>query len=212
MSAKAQPNRKQRRTAEAKARKGKGDEGGAVFQKYVSSRGTAVRFYPMPPMLMEKIEVGVEAEFGPRPEPPTYTITIEATGEKESHTHTKETLESEEDKAAWAAYEDELAIWENELSRRVLRAIQVECIKPEDPGDEEWVEKQEFLSISIPEGKYQRHLHWIETEFIGNNEDVVACMSIPMRLAGVPEEDMAAAEKLFRDSIQGPSDREGAAA
>lgn len=211
MSTKVKPNRKQRRAAEAQKRKQNSEGGGAVFERYVSSRGTAVHFYPMPPMLMEKIEVGVEAEFGPRPEPPTYVIKT-AVGEEESHVHTKNTLETDEDKAAWAAYEDELAIWESELSRRVLRAIQVECIKPADPDDTDWMEKQTFLRVPIPEGKYQRHLHWIETEFIGSNEDVVACMSIPMRLAGVPDEEMAAAEKLFRDSIQAQANRTGAAA
>lgn len=211
MSTKVKPNRKNRRAAEAQKRKQKSNGGGAVFERYVSSRGTAVHFYPMPPLLMEKIEVGVEAEYGPRPEPPTYTIKT-AVGENEAHSHTKNTLETDEDKAAWAAYEDELAIWESELSRRVLRAIQVECIKPADPDDVDWMEKQTFLGIPIPEGKFQRHLHWIETEFIGSNDDVMACMAVPMRLAGVPDEEMAAAEKLFRDSISEKADRTVAAA
>jgi hypothetical protein len=211
MSTKTQPNRKQRRAAAAQTRKASDQNGGAVYRKHTSSRGAKVFFYPMPPMLMEKIEVAVEAEFGPRPEPPTYTILVEATGDKETHTHTKKTLETEEDKAAWAAYEDELSIWESELSRRVLRAIQIECIKPQDPDDTEWIEKQTFLDIKIPEGKYERHLHWIETEFVGNNDDVLACMTIPMELAGVPEKEMAAAKKLFRDSIQEKADSAGAA-
>ncbi|MCC6602065.1 MAG: hypothetical protein IT327_02585 [Anaerolineae bacterium] len=214
MSTKVKPNRRNRRAAAAQQRKQPKPGlhgGGAVYERYVSSRGTAVHFYPMPPMLMEKIEVGVEAEFGPRPEPPTYTIKT-AVGEDEVRTHTKETLDTPEDRAAWAAYEEELGVWESELSRRVLRAIQVECIKPADPDDTDWMEKQAFLGVPIPEGKYQRHLHWIETEFIGSNEDVVACMSIPMRLAGVPDEEMAAAEKLFRDSIQAQANRTGAAA
>lgn len=209
MSTKVKPNRKQRRAKDAQERKS--DSNGSVaYQKYTSSRGTAVRFYPMPPMLMEKIEVGVEMEFGPRPEPPTYTIET-AVGEKETHTHTKDTLESDEDKAAWAAYQDELAIWENELSRRVLRAIQVECIKPESL-DDEWLEKQSFLGIKVPENKFERHLHWVETEFVGNQEDILACMTIPMRLAGAEDSDLAAAEKLFRDSVQTQTNREGAAA
>lgn len=204
MSTKVNPNRKNRRASEAQKRKKNkpgSQDGGAVYEKFTSSRGAKALFYPMPPMLMEKIEEGVEAEFGPRPEPPTYTIKT-AVGEDEVNTHTKNTLETDEDKAAWAAYEDELAIWESELNRRVLRAIQLECIKPQDPDDEKWLAKQAFLGIKIPENEFERHLHWIETEFVGSNNDVMACMVIPMRLAGVPEKEIAAAEKLFRDSIQ----------
>lgn len=210
MSTKVKPNRKDRRAAAAQQRK-QGESGGAVFEKFTSSRGTKVYFYPMPPLLMEKIEAGVEVEFGSRPEPPTYTIKT-AVGEDETHTHSKSTLETPEDEAAWAAYEAELEIWEGELSRRVLRAVQLECIKPQDPSDEKWMAKQAFLGIKVPENEFERHLHWIETEFVGNNEDVIACMAIPMRLAGVPEKEMAAAEKLFRDSVQTQADRASAAA
>lgn len=169
--------------------------------RYTSALGTEVIFLPMPPMLIEKIEIALAKEWA-RPEAPTYVMET-ATGRKEERPHDETTLETDEEKASWAAYKQEAEAWEEEKNRRTLRAIQLQCIVPANPDDEEWVERQKFLQMDVPENKYERHLYWIETEFIGDENDIMACMTIPMQLvSGASDEEMATAEKLFRDSIQ----------
>lgn len=210
-------NRKQRRAQAAKARKSKPvksrkgkTQNNQIFTRYTSSRGTEALIFPMPPMLMEKIEQAVEAQLGPRPEPPTYTIKT-ASGDEETHFHTEDTLETDEDRDAWDEYEENSAEWDNELNSRMLRAIQLECIKPADPEDTEWAERLEFLGIPVPDNKFERHMLWVEAEFVGSQEDVLACLMEPMRLAGVPDEEMAAAERMFRGAIQEEAFEESAA-
>lgn len=169
--------------------------------QYTSALGAEVIFLPMPPMLEEKIIISLEQEW-PKPVGPTYTMKT-ATGRTEERPHDETTLETDEDRKVWADYQEEKSAWENEKGKRLLRAIQIQCIKQVNPDDEEWIERQTWLGIHIPENKYERHLHWIETEFIGGEDDIMACMTIPMQLvSGASDEEMAAAEGLFRDSIQ----------
>lgn len=169
--------------------------------EYTSALDTKVIFLPMPPMLEEKIEMALEAEW-PRPKAPMYTMKT-ATGRTEERPHDETTLETDEDRVAWEAYQQDKSAWEEEKGRRFLRAVQLQCIKRPNPDDEEWIERQTFLKMRVPENKYERHLHWIETEFIGGEADIMACLTIPMQLvSGASDEEMAAAEKLFRDSIQ----------
>lgn len=191
---------KRKVTRPARPNGDKKHKGHRLEMHYTSTLGVEVIFLPMPPLLREKIEASLEKEW-PRPEPPTYTIKTTA-GVEETHPHDETTLETEEDKADWAAYKQENNEWDEENSRRMLRAIQLQCIKLTNQDDTEWIERQEFLGIDVPENKFERHLHYIETEVIGNEDDIMACMTIPMQLAAnASDEDMAAAEKLFRDAV-----------
>lgn len=168
--------------------------------RYTSALGTEVVFYPLPPMLEEKIELSLAAEW-PRPLPPTYTMKT-ATGRDEVRPHDETTLETAEDRAAWAAYQADKAAWEEEKGKRFLRAIQVQCIKPADPDDEEWIEQQAFLGIKVPENRFERHLHYIETQVIGDEDDIMACLTIPMQLmAKATDEEMKSAEAMFRNAV-----------
>lgn len=177
---------------------------------YTSALNTTIIFLPMPPMLMEKIEIGLKKTW-PKPEVPTYEMQT-AVGTVEVKPHNETTLETDEERAAWSAYQVDLAAWEEEKNRRLLRAIQLQCIQPVDIDNEEWVERQKFLGMDIPTNPFERKLHYIETEVIGDERDIMACMTIPMQLvSGASEEDMAAAEALFRDAVQKETIRQRAA-
>lgn len=171
----------------------------ANYENYVTSRGHEIIFLPMPPMLKEKIEAGLNSEW-PMPQPTTYQVKT-VTGDTETHTHTAKTAKDADEQAAWDAYVDELQRWTAENWSRFLRALQIECIRFEEK--EGWEERQEFLKI-LPkfDNKFHRALHYIQTEIVGDPEDIVACFTIPLRLAGAPDEQLETVENSFRASIR----------
>ena len=173
--------------------------GGIRTQLYTSGRGKKVRFTPMPPMLLARIEQQVNAEFGDNV-PPTYTL--DAIGGKEIHDHTEATLDTDEDRLAWATYQARDGQRQERASSLILRALQIECLEPIIDEDDDWIDRMEFMGLPVPDGKYDRQLMWVESQFIGGEDDIMACMQIPMQLAGVSQEDMAAAETMFRDTVQ----------
>ncbi len=195
--AKKQRSRKTKRPARQSG--GNPSKGGKRTQMYTSTRGKVVEFTPMPPMLLARIEEQVDAEYG-EILPPTYEV--KSIGGAETIPHTESTLETDEDKAAWAEYENRLSEKSAELSSLVLRALQIECLRPIIDDDDDWLERMEFMGMNVPEGKYDIQLFWVESQFIGNSDDINACLNIPMQLAGVSEEEMASAEKMFRDTVQ----------
>jgi len=191
--------KKQRTRRTGRSGQTKSKRGGKKTQLYTSSRGKTVEFLPMPPMLLARIEDQVDKQFGDIPVP---TYEADSIGGVQHLQHTENTVESAEDIAAWAEYQALLSQKSEKVSSLVLRALQIECLRPIIDDDDDWVERMEFMEMEVPEGKYDRQLCWVESQFIGSSDDISACMSIPMELAGVSEEDMAAAEKMFRDTVQ----------
>ena len=173
--------------------------GGIRTQLYTSAKGTQVEFSPMPPMLLARIEEQVDKEFG-EIEPPTYES--DGLAGKQVHPHTESSLETDEDKAAWAVYEERTAERGERISSLTLRALQIECMRPIIDDDDDWLERLEFIGFDIPDNKFDQQLLWVESQFVGHADDIMACMQIPMELAGVSQEDMAAAETMFHDTVQ----------
>jgi len=174
-------------------------KGGLKWADYTSTRGKKVRFVPMPPLLLARIEEQVDDQFG-KLTIPTYEVET-ATGVNQTIEHTEKTITTEKDKLAWAEYVTLRDRRAEEISTRTLRALQIECCIPIIEEDDDWVERHEFMGMTVPDGKYDRHLYWIEAEFLGGEEDMMACVTIPMELSGVDQEDMAAAERLFRNPV-----------
>lgn len=169
------------------------------YKHYVTARNHEVIFLPMPPMLRDNIRAGLNAKW-PEPTEPTYEVET-AAGDTEVHRHTEKSLVTDEDKVAWDAYQSEKQAWDAEFGRRFLRGLQIECI--EFAEKEGWEEKQKFLGFAIPtDNPFERRLHYIQSEIIGDEDDVLMCFMAPMELAGMEDEQLAAAENLFRTSIR----------
>jgi len=172
---------------------------GVRTQIYTSARGVQAEFSPMPPMLVARMETQIDAEFGVI-EPPTYTVETIGGGST-TLVHTQETIETDEQQAEWDAYIARKAARDEKQQSMMLRALQLECLRPIIDEDDDWMDRLEFVGITVPDNKYDRHLLWVESQFIGHPDDIIACLTIPMQLAGVAQGDMAAAESMFRDTV-----------
>lgn len=170
---------------------------------FTTSRGIEIEFLPIP-TLLEKLQAQ-----HPMPGPPTYTIET-ATGVKETHPHDETTLETDEDKAAWADYQARLKAATSAFNLALMRLVLLRGIKVEIPEDDGWVREQAFIGIAVPEAPLERRMHWLETEALANESDYMQAVSGVMEASGVPEEVIGEAQATFRGEL-GSKAAQGAA-
>jgi hypothetical protein len=136
--------------------------------------------------------------------PPTYTITT-ASGAKETHPHDETTLQTEEDKAAWAAHASAKARMDREFSEGFMRYLLLGgVICAAIP--KEWVEQCTFLGLDLPENAGERKLLYIQMELLPTPADLERAMAAIMAVSGSGSQEMIrTAEDLFRRAMAGPS-------
>lgn len=202
-----------------------------ITGSFVNSSGRAFAIEGISPLLPEKIRAAVAAEWEvagralpPMPKPPAYEVE-NAAGEKSPHAHDETTLVTDEDKAAWASYQQKLSdyrliesLFEAEINKRILRAVCL-CVKVNDADYTDWIDEQEVLGIPLPEKNAEKRISFVETNVIRSTEDILRLMTAVMKLAGIADDRMAeAAEKSFRAAMDeavegaiagGPGDNAG---
>ena len=165
--------------------------------KYVTSTGHTLEITALSPDYALAIKKGVEY-----PEPPTYEFEVLG-GTKETAPHTYETEKSEEDQALWDQYIFDLNMARNEEYIRKARAVFRKCVTVEMPEDDTWAELQEADGIEVPEDEPERRIHYIRTECVGTETDVLSVVSAAESLSKFNREDYQHALNLFRDHMAG---------
>jgi hypothetical protein len=172
----------------------------------VATDGREVHLLPVAQVLIQKTKEAARRELvnaGLPLEPPTYTVDTVA-GTTETHVHDDTTLSTDEDKAAWAAYQAALVRLGRETNARATKLLMLKGIDVADPSPE-WLADQAYFGIDVPDDPRERKLAYIETEVLKTPEDIIRATTRIMQLSltGLPEEDLAAVEALFRGSLAG---------
>ena len=84
---------------------------------FVTKDGNKIPLRRVAPILVEKVRQSVVI-----PTPPTYEVEVVG-GDKEFHVHDATTLETDEDRAAWAEYQTALAATNTDMVERILRLL-----------------------------------------------------------------------------------------
>ncbi len=180
------------------------------------SNGKSVTVQALGPLLMQKINDGLP----PLPKPPTYEADT-AGGGKETIVHNETTLQTEEEKAAWAKYQAALANWKAEQSERFLRVFFARGVQIDldDTALNRWAREVKYLGVSVPEINpddpddpevlIERRILYVQTEIVGSKEDIFTIMKEVMKLTGIDEGAVAEATRLFRGEVEGSSDNSG---
>jgi hypothetical protein len=173
-------------------------------KEYTTTRGVTVTFCGIA-MLLDKLQAAY-----PPPDPPTYEVELPGTLDPktqkprtEKHFHDATTLETEEDKQAWAEYELRRGAVVKRYSEALMRLVFLRGIRYPKPA-EDWMLAQTACGIEVPEDPIERQLHYVETEVIGDAEDIGAIMSGVMEASGTPEEVLTGIRDSFRDSLGYP--------
>lgn len=135
-------------------------------------------------------------------EPPTYTVTT-ASGATETHAHDETTLETDADKAAWAAYQAALKALNDEIVMGQMRFMLMEGLVYDDPP-QEWAERYAFYGMEMPDSPQERTWLYIQTVLLPTASDLERALAAVMAVSATGnEEAVKAAEALFRHSLEG---------
>ena len=175
------------------------------MREYTTERGVTIGIVPIP-LLLGKIR-----ESHPEPPAPTYTEHIAGgatqevaiTAEMAAAWMTQNPDGWAEHAADWLAYQDRLSERAKTLDNALWRAVMRKSIVVRPPVDETWIKEQEELGITVPPEGQDRREHYIWTEVIGGQSDIIRIMGMAAG-ADLTEEQLATIEASFWDTLQRP--------
>jgi len=184
---------------------------------FVSSNGAEIKLRPVPMLALQMIRTKARAEMvarGVKLEPPTYTV-ITAAGEKETYPHDETTLETDEDKAAWAEYQAGSAQLTQLISERVAKLVLKKGLDV-PPLDAQIVQEWADLGVEFSADAEERYIEQIQLVYLPTPADMQEMIKAVLKLSmnGAPKEQLDAIEELFRREVEGqpapkPDDAQG---
>jgi hypothetical protein len=144
------------------------------------------------------------------PPKPKRQVKLES-GDIYEEEHTPDTLETDEDRAAWAQWEQDATEQQQKKKMALLRFFMLECVVWEefDLSDEaSWVRRQRMVDPDLPippvEDQAERVMWYINTVLMTSVRDAQEMVTMGMRMMGdIPEEVLEASQRNFPDPLQG---------
>ena len=170
---------------------------------YTTTYGVDVKVEPISVILLQKLNGSVRKRFeddGKILTPPEYCV--ELPGEdKQCYQHDKDTIiedgTSDEDKEAWALYQETLEEYNTDLSEKILGAVIMDQPIKYEKG---WEDRFEWLEMEIPEDELDRKVLYVTTRLLRVAEDIQGYMFKILEISAgtANEEAIAAAKSMFR--------------
>lgn len=181
-------------------------------RKYVTSSGLEVVLSGLPPLVPQRVDASVEY-----PDKPTYEVET-ASGDIEVYEHDEESLDTDESRAEWKAYEEALQEAETQLTEKLLYAVLVNSVELEDYEDKfaTWKHQQKLQQLPLAEpedpenetsvrlAEEENKFYFMQSEVFHDADDIGEILTVVMGLTGVSVEDLASA----RDSFPGEMESE----
>jgi hypothetical protein len=172
---------------------------------YMTSKGAKVTFVGLNPVRLEKIQ-----NAGKLPPVPTRSMET-AFGEEQKEELTADSLQNDEEKKQWAEYVKERDAILNKRNENVLKYVFFDGIKIDDSTIDEWkAEQEEVWGIEVPNNRVDLKVDYINSEVIGNPEDLGNIMAGVMERTGVPAEMLDELRASFRGTLRRDIAREAA--
>lgn len=178
------------------------------YEEYRASSGITIWLRPVSPMFLNKVVMTVE-----EPEPPTYQMESLPGLDPITFTYDEKAIQDEDvsalDKARWQKYLQDVEDVAEKRRTKGMEAVFARGVKVDMPEDNGWVEEQEFYGVTVPTNPVDRRVHYIMTEVLMTQQEMVEVMAkITGKTAGVSEEAIEAVNKSFRGTLQGATDSE----
>lgn len=170
---------------------------------YTTLAGMVVRIKPVSQPAIDLIKHGVKY-----PDIPTYKAPVGDGKLVEIIPHDETTLETDEDKKAWAAYKEEYAKTDALVNKRIQDLIFLKGIDVDLPDNDDWVGDQEYVGIQVPTNPRERYIHYVRTEVLITPQDLVGAMEIVMQASHVPQEKLIEAQAAFQRAVEGTTTKQ----
>lgn len=164
---------------------------------YVSEAGLEIEIKQIDPIFIQSVIRSVEM-----PEVPTYEART-SSGIIEIHPMDKEAAEQTSGgKEIWDKYEEEFTEATLQQTDRSLRAIFLDgTTRPETEWvDQKWLRKMRIIKMDLPTDQDELWVLFLTMNL--SPTDIINLSGEIMRLTGVPEEMISAAEDSFLDSVR----------
>lgn len=174
-----------------------------VGKLLVTSTGVALTLVGVSPMLIAKLQ-----SVGKEPEVPTRKMALDfdlAEGDEPTYQEeplTAEDLQDEDERRRWAAYVKQRDALNTERNDRFVKAIFAKGVKVDMTRIDQWKEEMEYFGIDIPTHPLDLKVEYIQTEAIGNAQDMVNVITGVLGQSGVQEEDLAEVKNMFQRSVR----------
>lgn len=171
-----------------------------------TTEGREVRLRPVSPVLIQSLQKAVERELRAKGLPldaPTYTVRTD-TGDVETHVHDEHSLTTDEERAAWTAYQEAQGQLTAETKARMSKALLMIGAVVEDPP-EGWADEMRYLGVELPDDPRELRYSYLQLEVLKTPADIMNALVGIMRLSmeGAPKEALDAIEDLFRRAVEG---------
>lgn len=172
------------------------DDLGLQTDTYVTDKGIHVTLSGLPPLLIPMIANSVVF-----PKKPTYTFQ-DVSGEDVVVEHDEKTLKTDEDKKAWADYEEAKAAADNQVVEKLLNLCLLEGVQVDLSPIDKWKKRQALIGIPIPEDPDELEMMYKRSVVISSSKDITHVMKRCMELTGVSPEEVNAIQKSFPDKVE----------
>jgi hypothetical protein len=167
-----------------------------------TSKGVKLTLLGISPLLIAKLQ-----GTGVLPPVPTRKYKLDFPGpdgedQYQEDELTEEDLQDDEEKARWKEYSDKRNEILTKRNDGFLKAIFAKGVEVDLSQLDVWKETMEYLELEVPDKPLAQKVEYIQTEAIGNTEDMVEIITGVLGQSGIPEEDLAEVRGMFRDSLR----------
>lgn len=167
-----------------------------------TSKGVALDLVGISPLLIAKLQ-----NAGELPPVPTRKVLLDfGDGEDENSFQTEELseddLQTPEEEAAWKAYETKRDAVLSKRNEGFLKAIFAKGVNVDLSRLDNWKSDMAYFELEVPDHPLALKVEYVQTEAIGNTDDMVEIITGVLGESGIPEEDLADIRASFRDSIR----------
>ncbi len=170
---------------------------------FTTSAGVQIGVQPVPPLLVEKVRAAAAASVTVPPVP-TYLVEL-GDGTQVPAEHDATTLETDEEKAAWSAYEKATKERESVAGTKTMELFLIKGTTIVPP-DDDWAAEQAYFGVSVPTDPAGRKLHYIQTELLNTVDDIQGLMAAIVDASGIDPEVVTAAKATFRGGVRQETD------
>lgn len=164
---------------------------------YTTSKGASVRFIGLNPARLDQLQSAGKAPAKPVREIPNDL------GAPQKEELSEKDLQTDEERAAWADYKQEMAKLENKRNENVMKYVFNDGFAVDDSEIEEWKRQEEEEYGIIPEGTPLKiRMDFINARVIGNSEDLANIMAGVLERTGVPADKLDEVKDTFRGTVR----------
>lgn len=164
---------------------------------YTTTRGVKLELLGISPMFIAKLQTGGEI-----PPTPTRKIATAIADYEETEELSEDDLQNDEEKKIWKEFEEKRDAVLARRQNNFMKAIFDKGVKVDLTDIEAWKLDQEFYGIELPTHPTDLKVEYIQTELIGGMEDILQIITGVLSLTGVPKEEMASVEAMFRGALR----------